>query len=94
MSLLIRTHLLCPYFDCIAHSRKNIPRIQAVVDEERRVRLRKPISTEITRTRLPYLHKHWVRPEKCPYCKKPVEVVIDETHIGRHIYLRIPKTML
>jgi len=93
MSLLIRTHLLCPYFDCIAHERKNIPRIQAVVDEKRKIELREPASTERNRTRLPYLYRKWVRVSECPYCNKPVEVVIDEKHKGRNIYLRIPKTL-
>ena len=31
-----------------------------------------------------------VYPDLCPYCKRPVEVVIDETHNGRNINLRLP----
>lgn len=91
---LIRNHLVCPYSDCIAHERGNMLKIKVSIDEERNVLLRKSKSTVRTkRTRLPYLYEKWVRLKECPYCNKPVEVVIDETHTGRNIYLRIQRAM-
>ncbi len=59
--------------------------------EERDVSLRKEVSGKSVKTRLPYLNKRWVRLKECPHCDRPLEVVIDETHDGRNIYLRIPK---
>ena len=91
MGVLVRSHLLCPYFDCFAHNRRDIQRIQVLVDESRNVELRKPIPIE--GTRLSYLYKRWVKLSKCPYCNKSIEVVIDETHTGRNIYLRIPRAL-
>lgn len=67
-----------------------IPRIQVLVDEDRNVELRKPIPVE--GARLSYLYERWVKLSECPYCNRPVEVVIDETHPGRNIHLRIPRT--
>ena len=61
------------------------------MDEERAVSLRKDVSGKSVKTRLPYLNKRWVRLKECPHCDRPLEVVIDETHDGRNIYLRIPK---
>lgn len=90
-SVLVRSHLLCPYSDCVAHYRKNSPRVQVLLDEERAVSLRKGVSGKSVKTRLPYLNKRWVRLKECPHCDRPLEVVIDETHDGRNIYLRIPQ---
>jgi len=42
-------------------------------------------------TNLPYRYTKEVYAEVCPYCLKPVEVVIDETHDGRNISLRQSK---
>ena len=89
--VLVRSHLLCPYSDCVAHYRKDTPRIHVLLDEERAVSLKKDVTNKIVKTRLPYLNKRWVRLKKCPHCNRPLEIVIDETHDGRNIYLRIPK---
>ena len=87
--VLIRNHLLCPYSDCIAHERDNTARIKVSIDEKRNVSLYKSKSTiNSERTRLSYLFKKWVREAKCPFCKKSIEVVIDETHNGRNVSLR------
>lgn len=86
---LVRTHLLCPHKDCVAFSRSNAYRIQAVIDENRNVQLQKP--KNVQSNRLPYLHKLWVRQGICPYCNKELELVIDETHKGRNIYTRKPR---
>lgn len=91
MNLLIRTHLLCPYSDCIAHERKNIQRIQVSVDEQRKVKISQTVKGKVHRTELPYEYKKWIRPSKCPYCNRLVEVVIDETHVTRYIHLRIAR---
>lgn len=87
--MLVRNHLLCPYVDCAAHYRRDTKRMQVLVDEKRNVVLNKESSGKRTRTRLPYLYKHWIVPTKCPHRNRPIEVVIDETHDGRNIYLRL-----
>jgi hypothetical protein len=89
--MLVRNHLLCPYSDCEANKRSGDLRIQVVVNEindERTVSLRKTLKGEKENTSLPYNYKREVYNEKCPYCKRPVEVVIDETHSTRYIHLR------
>jgi len=88
--MLVRNHLLCPYKDCIAHRRKDSNRVQVLVDEKRNVVLNKTFISKVKRTKLPYLNKRWVVPGKCPYCNRKLEVVIDETHNGRNINLRLP----
>lgn len=75
--LLVRNHLLCPYLDCSAHQRSSSLRIRALVDVERKVVLQKSIVGKKTRSRLRFLNQLWVIPSKCPYCNRPVEVVID-----------------
>ena len=89
MNILIRTHLLCPYSDCVAHERKNTQRIQVAVDEQRKVKLSQTVKGKANKTKLSYEYKKWIRPSKCSYCNKLVEVVIDETHVTRYIYLRM-----
>lgn len=88
--MLVRNHLLCPYLDCSAHQRSNSLRIRALVDEERKVVLQKSIVGNKTKSKLRFLYKLWSIPTKCPYCNRPVEVVIDETHDGRNISIRLP----
>ena len=83
---LVRTHLLCPYSDCRAYFRADPFRIQVLLDKDRNVTLQKP--KDMRGSRLPYLYRRWVKPSVCPYCEKKVEVIIDETHQGRNIYLR------
>jgi len=92
MNSLVRTHLVCPHSDCVAYFRNDPFRIQVLVDKDRNVLLQKP--KDIRGIRLPYLHKRWVKSSICPYCEKNVEVVIDEAHQGRNIYLRKPKHSL
>lgn len=89
MKRLVRTHLLCPYSDCIAHFRSDPYRIQVLIDNDRNVQLQKP--QDIPSARLVYLYKMWIKSSNCPYCGKDLEVVIDETHQGRNVYLRLPK---
>ena len=88
LSMLVRTHLLCPYNDCEAHLRSNPYRIQVIVDVNRNVILQKP--QKIRGKKLDYKNEKWVRNGSCPYCTKPVEVVIDETHQGRNVNIRLP----
>ncbi|HLE75674.1 MAG TPA: hypothetical protein VI864_06480 [Candidatus Bathyarchaeia archaeon] len=88
--MLVRNHLLCPYDDCVAHSRKRAERIQVLVDEKRSVILKKTFPEKTAKTRLPYLNKKWIVPGKCPYCSRGLEVVIDETRKGRNIHLKLP----
>lgn len=87
---MVRNHLLCPYLDCFAHQRNETLRIRALVDEERNVVLQKSIAGKKAKSKLRFLYKLWVIPSKCPYCNRPVEVVIDETHNGRNISIRLP----
>ncbi len=60
------------------------------MDEERKVVLQKSIGDKKTKSELRFLYKLWSIPSKCPYCNRPVEVVIDETHDGRNINIRLP----
>jgi hypothetical protein len=53
--------------------------------------LNKTFISTVKRTKLPYLNKKWIVPGKCPYCNRGLEVVIDETHNGRNINLRLPQ---
>ena len=85
---LVRTHLVCPYSDCIAHFRNDPYRIQVLIDNNRNVKLQKP--KDIPSARLAYLHKKWIKSSNCPYCGKALEVVIDETHQGRNVNMRLP----
>lgn len=88
--MLVRNHSLCPYSDCVAHARRDIQRIKVLVDEERNVELQKSVAGEKkSRSRLDYKYKLWIIPQNCPFCNRPVEVVIDETHNGRNINIRI-----
>ena len=90
--MLVRNHLLCPYGDCVAHDRSRDLRIQVLVNDERQVNLRKTTKGKRGKTRLRYKGtKDVVRGQLCPYCNKPVEVIIDETHVTRYIHLRQPK---
>ena len=90
--MLVRNHSLCPYSDCVAHDRRDIQRIKVLVDEERNVELQKSVAGEKkSRSRLNYKYKLWVIPQNCPFCNRPVEVVIDETHNGRNINIRISR---
>ena len=87
--VLVRNHLLCPYSSCVAHERGNTARIKAVIDEKRNVSIFKSKSSIAgERTRLLYLFRKWVRQATCPFCKKSIEVIIDETHNGRNVSLR------
>jgi len=90
--MLIRNHLLCPYSTCDANKRKGNLRIQVLVNQtndKREVRLKPTISGERGRTKLPYKYtKETYSGFSCPYCNRPVEVVIDETHSTRYIHLR------
>jgi len=88
--LLVRNHSLCPYSDCVAHARRDIQRIKVLVDEERNVELQKSVvGQKKSRGRLDYKYKLWIIPQNCPFCNRPVEVVIDETHNGRNINIRM-----
>ena len=89
LAILVRTHLVCPYSDCIAHFRSDPYRIQVLIDNDGNVQLQKP--KDIPSARLSYKYKKWIKSSKCPYCQKTLEVVIDETHEGRNINLRLPK---
>ena len=93
--VLVRNHLLCPYSDCICHYRSKDLRIQVLVNHvngEREVSLKETVTGEKGRTNLPKKFTYEVYIElKCPYCQRPVEVVIDETHNGRNINLRLPQ---
>jgi hypothetical protein len=90
--LLIRNHLLCPYADCDANKRSGDLRIQVLVNQdngEREVRLKPTIRGQRGRTKLPYKYTKEVYSDLfCPYCNRPVEVVIDETHVTRYVHLR------
>ena len=95
--MLVRNHLLCPYQDCEASKRSGDLRIQVAVNEindERTVSLRKTLKGEKDNTNLPYKWNKEVYDSECPYCKRPVEVVIDENnnddeiHQTRYIHLR------
>lgn len=89
--MLVRNHLLCPYSDCEANKRSGDLRIQVVVNEineERTVSLRKTLKGEREKTSLPYKWNKEVFDSECPYCQRPVEIVIDETHSTRYIHLR------
>ena len=90
--MLVRTHLLCPYSDCLANHRDNDDRVRALIDEERNVVLEKSSSlAKSARTKLSYKGKLWAVPQVCPFCSRKFEVVIDETHEGRNISLRLPR---
>jgi hypothetical protein len=90
--MLVRNHLLCPYGDCVAHDRSGELRIQVLVSDERLVNLKKTAKGKRGKTSLPYKGtREVVRGQLCPYCRKPVEVIIDETHVTRYVYLRQPK---
>ena len=90
--VLIRNHLLCPYSNCDANKRSGDLRIQLLVNQEndkRKVNLKSTLKGQRGKTDLPYRNTKEVYSELfCPYCKKPVEVVIDETHTTRYIHLR------
>jgi hypothetical protein len=92
--MLVRNHLLCPYSDCIASDRSNELRIQVRINQDedsRKVSLDKTFKTDKERTRLPYKYTYEVFTKlSCPYCNRPVEVVVDETHKGRNVNLRLP----
>jgi hypothetical protein len=93
--MLVRNHLLCPCSDCVANKRSGTLRIQVQVNQigsQREVRLEKTVAGERGTTNLPY--KYTVEVYKgfsCPYCNRPVEVVIDETHSTRYVHLRQAK---
>ena len=90
--VLVRNHLLCPYSDCVCHERSQDLRIQVIlnqVNDKREVRLRKTIKGKRERTSIPYNYTKEICSEQCPYCLKPVEVVVDETHGTRYIHLRL-----
>ena len=90
--MLVRNHLLCPYSDCVCHERSQDLRIQVTVNQlnsKREVRLKKTIKGEGERTSIPYNYTKEVYSERCPYCLRPVEVVVDETHVTRYIHLRL-----
>jgi hypothetical protein len=89
--MLVRNHLLCPYSDCEANKRSEDLRIQVIVNDvndKRTVRLEKTLKGEKEHTSLPYKWTKEVYDADCPYCQRPVEVVIDETHSTRYIHLR------
>lgn len=89
--MLVRNHLLCPYTDCEANKRSGDLRIQVNVKEInglREVTLKKAVKGEKSRTSLTYRNDYEAFIEKCPYCLRPIEVVVDETHSGRNVYLR------
>ena len=86
-----RNHLLCPYSNCEANKRSEDLRIQVIVAEINGVReaiLKKTVRGEPARTELSFRNDYEAFIEKCPYCQRPIEVVIDETHSGRNVYLR------
>ena len=89
--MLVRNHLLCPYSDCEANKRSGDLRIQVVVNEingERTISLKKTLKGEKDNTTIPYKWTKEAYDSECPHCQRPVEVVIDETHSGRNIYLK------
>jgi len=90
--LLVRNHSICPYSDCVAHNRKDENRIRVLIDEKRNVTLKQSLKSVRKRSKtLPCLNKKWVVAQKCPFCERDVEVVIDETHAGRNVNLRLPQ---
>ena len=64
------------------------PEILQLRARDRNVQLQKP--KDIPSARLSYKYKKWIKSSKCPYCRKALEVVIDETHEGRNVNLRLP----
>jgi hypothetical protein len=88
--MLARNHLLCPYADCIANKRTGSQRIRVLLDEERNVELQQSSWKAPAKTKLSYKYQLWEKPSKCPFCGRPVEVVIDEIHKGRNINIRLP----
>ena len=64
-------------------------RIQVAIDEERNVKLSQSEKGTPVKTKLGYKYKKWEKDSNCPFCYRPVTVVIDETHNGRNIYLKI-----
>ena len=89
---MVRNQSLCPYNDCVAHKRSEDNRIRVLIDEKRNVKLEQSLRADKKKTtRLPYLSEKWVVAQKCPFCHRSVEVVIDETHAGRNINLRLPR---
>lgn len=93
--MLIRNHLLCPYSKCDANKRSGNLRIQVLVkqvNDKREVRLKQTVSGERGRTKLPYKYTNETYSGLfCPYCNRPVEVVMDETRSTRNIHLRQAK---
>ena len=90
--LLIRNHLLCPYINCEANKRSGNLRIQVIINkknETREVRLKKTVRGKRGKTKLPYKYTaETFSGLSCPYCSRPLEVVVDETHDTRYVYLR------
>jgi len=62
-----------------------------LVDEERNIELQQSSWKPPCKTKLKYKHELWEKPSICPFCDRPVEVVIDETHNGRNINIRLPR---
>jgi len=91
--MLVRNHLLCPYSDCDAHYRAKDLRIQVQVNDKegkREVTLKQTVKGKIERTNLPYKYAKEEYRQTCPYCQRPITIVIDETHNGRNIYPKLP----
>lgn len=88
--MLARNHLLCPYADCIAYKRTGSQRIRVLLDEERNVELQQSSWQAPRKTKLNYKYELWEKPSNCPFCGRPVGVVIDEIHKGRNISIRLP----
>jgi len=61
------------------------------VDEERNIKLQQSSWKPPRKTKLKYKYELWEKPSICPFCDRPVEVVIDETHNGRNINIRLPR---
>ena len=58
------------------------------VNDSRTVTLNRSVKGEKDNTSLLYNYQREVYNKNCPFCQRPVEVIIDETHSGRNIYLR------
>ncbi len=91
--MLVKNHLVCPYSDCEAHDKRKNLRIKIKVsaeDGKRKVTLERSVKGRIERTSLPYNSQIEMFNASCPFCQRPLIVVIDERHWGRNIYLKQP----
>ncbi len=88
---MVRNHLLCPHADCDAHRREDEERICVLIDAEGDVTLKQSLRTnKKSLTKRAFTNNKKITTLVCPFCHKPIELVIDETHTGRDVYFRLP----